>query len=115
MFEFIANDKNKKEENKKDVIDVDTLINDIKNNTELFIPNWNNIDHWIEKEFKDILTKIWGYIHFKSNNLNENFKVLLIISALYTTKHFMNGSIDYPKPYKSKLRMKEIEEKKKKI
>ena len=95
-------------------IDLDAIIEKMKKNENLFLPNWSNLDHWVEPEFKQILAKIWGFIHNETKDMKESVKALLTLSALNVTKKYSNGALDVPKLYKSKLRKKQVQELKEK-
>jgi len=97
------------------LVNPDKIIQRIKKCEDLFYPDWDNLDHWVEPEFKDILARIWGFIHNQTDSMSESLKTLLVITALYVTKRYTNGALDVPKLYKSKLRIKQIEELKQKF
>jgi len=80
-----------------------------KSNLE-FVPRWENLNYWYEKNILSALKKIWGYIH----NINEDendIKYILSVSALYLSRKYSYGDDGSPKLFRSKQkteRMKEL-------
>ena len=82
---------------------------------ENFYPRWKNIDHWYPMEFKHYLAQIWGYIYSKEDSFPEDFMNLLKLTALYISRYLSYAARDVPKLFRSKRRIKQVEELRKKV
>jgi DNA modification methylase len=88
-------------------VDINKLIQELKNSNEIFIPKWSNLKYWHPEEFLDLLTKVWGYYH----NLEDNeLKKLLVIPLLKVTRYFSYSDEKIHKLYKSKYAKKKVED-----
>lgn len=92
----------------KMIVDPHAIVEEIRHATRPYLPEWKNIDHWVEPEFKDVLARVWGYIHHEGTTLDDDLRSVVVMAALYVTKHYSNGALDVPKLYKSKRRIREI-------
>jgi len=85
-------------------ININDLIEMLKNSKEEFLPNWSNLSYWFPKEFLSILSKTWGAV----NSLPEEINKLLLIPLLKTTRYFSYSDEKIHKLYCSKFSRKKI-------
>lgn len=93
---------------KKSIIKLQNLIElleELKKSKKQFIPNWSNLNYWFPKEFLQILSKAWGYVH----SLPEDTKYFFLIPLLKTTRYFSWSDEAVHKLYKSNYSRKKIE------
>ncbi len=106
-------DKPKKEKSK--TIHLSKLIQQMSKSDEIFYPRWKNIDHWYPMEFKHNLTQIWGFIYSIEDKYPEDFMNLLKLTALYISRYLSYAARDVPKLFRSKRRIKQVEDLRKKV
>lgn len=88
-------------------VNINKLIQELKNSNEIFVPKWSNLKYWHPKEFLDVLTKVWGYYHSLENN---KLKKLLVIPLLKVTRYFSYSDEKIHKLYRSKHAKKKVED-----
>ena len=73
----------------------------------VFIPNWSNYEYWYPKEFLEKLTRYWGNL----KTLEEDIYYRIIESVLVKlSKHYSYAEHKTPKLFKSKSKLKYVEE-----
>jgi DNA modification methylase len=100
---------------KRNSIHLNDLIKQMSKSMEVFHPRWKNIDHWYPEEFKHILTQIWGFIYSIEDDYPEEFMNLIKLTALYISRFLSYAARDVPKLFRSKRRIKQVEELRRKI
>lgn len=75
----------------------------ILTSTKPFHPSWTRTRNWHPPEFYAVLSKMWSAYH-------ENPDPLLLIALLKTTKRFSFADDQVPKLFKSKHKIKEVQE-----
>jgi DNA modification methylase len=81
------------------------LMNDIRNSSYEFIPQWSNLAYWFPEKFIPLLSRTWGYV----NAQPEKIKHMLLIPLLKVTRYFSYSDEKVHKLYKSKFSKKKIE------
>ena len=112
---FLGANDDKSINTKSKNIHLKKFIEEIRKNDESFHPKWKNIDHWYPVEFKHILAKIWGYIYSIEDKYPRDFMNLVKLTALYVSRYLSYGARDVPKLFRSKRRIKQVEELRKKV
>lgn len=75
--------------------------------SNVFIPNWLNYEYWYPEEFLKVLTKCWGNL----KKLDEDIYFRIIESVLVKlSKHYSYAEHKTPKLFKSKSKLKYVEE-----
>jgi len=91
-------------------IDKDKLYKDFKeiieNNKYEFKPQWENINHWYDNFILDILKNFWGNFY----NKKFYYPLLIKFALLYISRKFSYSDDNIPKLYKSKKKIKKINE-----
>ena len=91
------------------------LIKELRRTDEYFHPRWKNIDHWYPEEFKHIIAHIWGFIYSVEDKYPETFMNLLKLTAIFLSRYLSYGARDVPKLFRSKRRVIQVEQLRKKI
>ncbi|MFX1508138.1 MAG: DNA methyltransferase, partial [Promethearchaeota archaeon] len=112
---FLENGISNLKKEKRKSIHLNDFIKQMKENIEIFHPRWKNIDHWYPEEFKQILTQIWGFIYSIEDDYPEDFMNLVKLSALNISRFLSYAARDVPKLFRSKRRIKQVEELRKKV
>jgi len=80
-------------------------VNEIlKENKNLFFPEWNNINYWYHPEILNFLANLWGNLYKKK----FKYHLILKFALLYISKKFSYADDKVPKLYSSKKKKKEI-------
>ena len=85
--------------------DMELILN---STNDIFIPDWNNITHWYNEDILNILGKLWGNFYNNKNKLN--YPLILKFALLYISRVFSYADDGVPKLYKSKSKIKKIEQ-----
>lgn len=112
---FLETKIDKSNNEKRYTIHLNKFIGQMSKSDEHFYPRWKNIDHWYPMEFKENLAHIWGFIYSVEDQYPEDFMNLVKITALYVSRYLSYGARDVPKLFRSKRRIKQIEELRKKV
>jgi len=95
-----------------DIIDVDKLCRDMDkilfSSKRFFCPNWKNINYWYNNKILDILTNLWGNFYYYKEELN--YPILIKFALLYVSRLFSYTDDGIPKLYKSKMKVKKIDD-----
>ncbi|UCG04349.1 MAG: hypothetical protein JSW11_10250 [Candidatus Heimdallarchaeota archaeon] len=98
-----------------EIIHLNKIQQQISKCDEKFYPRWKNIDHWYPTEFKHYLAQIWGFIYSIEDRYPEDFMNLLKLTSLYISRYLSYAARDVPKLFRSKRRIIQVEELRKKI
>lgn len=79
--------------------------NIIQYDERAYTPKWSKINYWYHSEILKVLKKWWGYLHYKC--ISE-LKPLLRLALLKVTREFSYGDDQVPKLFKSKRKIKSI-------
>ncbi|MFW9902914.1 MAG: DNA methyltransferase [Candidatus Thorarchaeota archaeon] len=112
---FLEANPDMSEDESKDIIHLRKIIKQMSKSDEYFIPRWKNIDHWYPMEFKHTLAQIWGFIYSIEDKYPEEFMNLIKLTALYISRFLSYAARDVPKLFRSKRRIKQVEELRKKV
>lgn len=112
---FLKPEDDKPRNKKGNTIHLKKFIELMCKSDEIFYPRWKNIDHWYPMEFKHILTQIWGFIYSIEDKYPEDFMNLLKLTALYVSRYLSYAARDVPKLFRSKRRIRQVEELRKKV
>ncbi len=94
----------------KENIDKNVLykkIEQIKLETEQFIPDYNNIKYWYPDDFFVVISKYWAGLHKLDNDI---YKWIIQASLIRISKLFSWAEHRTPKLFKSKFKKKYIED-----
>ena len=72
-----------------------------------FIPEWSNIEYWYQPEILDVLSKYWGFVKNSEGNI---YTSIIESSLLKMSKHFSYAEHRTPKLFKSKSKLRYIDE-----
>ena len=72
-----------------------------------FIPEWSNIRYWYRPEMLEVLSKYWGFI---KNSERDTYVSIIESSLLKMSKHFSYAEHRTPKLFKSKSKLRYIDE-----
>ncbi|MFX0209984.1 MAG: hypothetical protein ACFFDT_28645, partial [Candidatus Hodarchaeota archaeon] len=111
LTQFTDNESSKENDTSLKPIYLDKLLKKMENYSgERFYPHWGNIDHWYPPEFKEFLAKLWGFIYSLKENYSTDFIDLIKLTGLYMARYLSYGARDVPKLFRSKSRIKQVEE-----
>jgi hypothetical protein len=79
-------------------LDVASLLRQMQESKETFVPKWRNLDYWFHEDFHQLLFRAWGFYHSLKD---EYAKRLLVIPLLKVTRHFSYDDIQRQKLSKS--------------
>ena len=84
------------------------LLDGMQNNkTDLFTPEWTNVEYWYAPEILDLLSQYWGFIH----NIEQGVYTGIIKAALLkVSKRFSYTEHRTPKLARSKRKLAAIDE-----
>ena len=72
-----------------------------------FVPEWSNIKYWYRSEILEVLSKYWGFV---KNSERDIYTSIIESSLLKMSKHFSYAEHRTPKLFKSKSKLRYIEE-----
>lgn len=75
-------------------IGIISLLHQIENCREEFIPRWSNLHYWYPEDFLPFLFKVWGFYH---SHEDEYIKNVLVIPFLKVTRYFSYDDIQRQK------------------
>ena len=83
------------------------MLDGLEESSDHFTPAWSNIAYWYPPEMLEVLSRYWGFI----KNSERNTYTAIIESALVKmSKHFSYAEHRTPKLFRSKSKLKYIEE-----
>ena len=87
---------------------LNNLLNDMKSSKKtIYRPKWSNLDYWYPTEMLDVLSRYWGW----QKELELSIYSLIIESSLIkVSKHFSYAEHKTPKLFRSKSKIKYIDE-----
>ncbi|NPA52633.1 MAG: site-specific DNA-methyltransferase [Aquificae bacterium] len=77
----------------------------LEKNPYLFIPRWDNINHWYHDEILEKIAKLWGNFYQKE----LAYPLIIKFALLYISRYFSYTDNNIPKLYKSKNKIKKID------
>jgi hypothetical protein len=87
-------------------VDLPSLIKNMTTGTNMFVPDWPNIEYWFPQTFLPFMYKVWGFYH----SLEDSYvKTLITIPLLKTTRYFSYDDPQRQKLSKSPYSIKRIE------
>ncbi|MGQ9882203.1 MAG: hypothetical protein ACUVSV_15315 [Armatimonadota bacterium] len=86
-------------------VDIDRQMQQMREPTETFTPDWSHLDYWHPAPFIPVLQRAWGYVH----NQPEHIKNLLAIPLAKVTRVFSYGDEKVHKLYRSRKSQSKIE------
>ena len=107
LLEVIAPIKFYKDQNKIDKIILYQKIEQIKSETEQFIPDYSNIKYWYPDNFFKIISKYWAGVHKLDDDI---YKWIIKASLVRISKLFSWAEHRTPKLFKSKFKKKYIDD-----
>lgn len=82
-------------------------LDNLEKNEDRYTPAWSNIAYWYPPEMLDAISRYWGFI----KNSERNIYTVIIESALLkASKHFSYAEHRTPKLFRSKSKLKYVEE-----
>jgi len=82
-------------------------IDDVFASQEAFLPDWSNVEYWYPPEFLEVLSKYWG--HIKSCE-TDMYTEIIQSTLVKLSKHFSYAEHKAPKLFKSKSKLKYVDE-----
>ncbi len=83
------------------------ILDNLKKNEDRYTPEWSNIAYWYPPEMLETIGRYWGFI--KSSE--RNIYITIVESALLkASKHFSYAEHRTPKLFRSKSKLKYIDE-----
>ncbi len=86
-------------------ISISKLLEEMRNSTKEFVPDWSNLDYWFPEEFLPMISMAWGFVH----SLGNDSKKAIAIPLLKTTRYFSYADEKVHKLYKSKFSKDKID------
>jgi len=87
-------------------LNVTSLLRQMEESGEVFVPRWRNLDYWYPEDFLPFLFKVWGFYHTLKN---DYAKRLLVIPLLKVTRYFSYDDIQRQKLSKSPKSIQRIQ------
>lgn len=82
-------------------------LDNLEKNEDRYTPAWSNIAYWYPPEMLEAISRYWGFI----KNSERNIYTVIIESALLkASKHFSYAEHRTPKLFRSKSKLKYVEE-----
>ncbi len=86
-------------------LDVDAVLQQMRNSTEVFTPRWSHLDYWHPEPFIPLLQRAWGFVHSQPDEV----KTLLTIPLMKVTRFFSHDDEKVHKLYRSRRARAKIE------
>ena len=83
------------------------MLDDLENSKDHFTPAWSNIAYWYPPEMLEVLSRYWGFIKDSERN---TYTAIIESTLLKMSKHFSYAEHRTPKLFRSKSKLKYIEE-----
>ena len=83
------------------------MLNGLGESTHCFTPAWSNVAYWYPPEMLEVLSGYWGFI---KNGERNTYSSIIESALLRVSKHFSYAEHKAPKLFKSKSKLKYIEE-----
>ena len=83
------------------------MLDALEKSRDLFTPAWSNIAYWYPPEMLEVLSRYWGFI---KNSERNTYTAIIESALLKVSKHFSYAEHRTPKLFRSKSKLKYIEE-----
>ena len=83
------------------------MLDALEKSRDLFTPAWSNIAYWYPPEMLEVLRRYWGFI---KNSERNTYTAIIESALLKVSKHFSYAEHRTPKLFRSKSKLKYIEE-----
>lgn len=83
------------------------MLEGLEKSTNPFTPAWSNIAYWYPPEMLEVLSRYWGFIKSSEDN---PYTAIIQSSLLKAGKHFSYAEHRTPKLFRSKSKLKYVEE-----
>ena len=83
------------------------MLDALEKSRDLFTPAWSNIAYWYPPEMLEVLSRYWGFIKDSERN---TYTAIIESTLLKMSKHFSYAEHRTPKLFRSKSKLKYIEE-----
>jgi len=75
-------------------LDIASLLRQMQESREAFVPKWRNLGYWFHEDFHLLLFRVWGFYHSLKD---EYAKLLLTIPLLKVTRYFSYDDVQRQK------------------
>ena len=83
------------------------MLNGLEESSDHFTPAWSNLTYWYPPEMLEVLSRYWGFI---KNSERNTYTAIIESTLLKVSKHFSYAEHRTPKLFRSKSKLKYIEE-----
>ena len=83
------------------------MLDSLEKSRHHFTPTWSNIAYWYPPEMLEVLSRYWGFI---KNSERNTYTAIIESALLKLSKHFSYAEHRTPKLFRSKSKLKYIEE-----
>ena len=83
------------------------MLDGLEESSDRFTPAWSNIAYWYPPEMLEVLSRYWGFI---KNSERNTYTAIIESTLLKVSKHFSYAEHRTPKLFRSKSKLKYIEE-----
>ena len=83
------------------------MLDGLEKSEDCFIPAWSNIAYWYPPEMLEELSRYWGFI---KNSERNTYTAIVESALLKASKHFSYAEHRTPKLFRSKSKLKYVEE-----
>ena len=83
------------------------MLDGLEESSNHFTPAWSNIAYWYPPEMLEVLRRYWGFI---KNSERNTYTAIIESALLKVSKHFSYAEHRTPKLFRSKSKLKYIEE-----
>ena len=83
------------------------MLDGLEESSDYFTPAWSNLTYWYPPEMLEVLSRYWGFI---KNSERNTYTAIIESTLLKVSKHFSYAEHRTPKLFRSKSKLKYIEE-----
>ena len=83
------------------------MLDGLEKSRDLFTPAWSNLAYWYPPQMLEVLRRYWGFI---KNSERNTYTAIIESALLKVSKHFSYAEHRTPKLFRSKSKLKYIEE-----